>query len=483
MASTDKVSLRAVRQSEFLTSGIAQHEGILGLDVTKSAGDGLTVEFDGFTFDGTTTGPKVGDDVYIGGFTGDDAGWNGIYTVTSVAAGKFSAHLPAGKAHLDNVTSSTDTVSYHTLIPLRFTSESLAGQLNKAESDEITGARGVRELIVQGVTAGGNIDGEFSMPSWPALIRSGMMSDWTYSGTNGVAADGSETVTFASASRMTKATAWGLSVGDWIRVAGSTNNDGAYLVTAVNDSATPKTLDVGYGTLSTAQATDDCVVYEMDFLQEGTKLFPYTIERAYADITGGDAHFPRFIGMLIDSFSLSAPAQGRVSISTTWAGSREYGTALNETGTPTGAMGSPSPAPTGSVYEGARNVSFWFDGSSGGCVSQFDMQIGNNLDPRLCVGTLGARSMEPRRFSATGSFTQYYATKDRYDKFMDSTSERLVVKMQGADGALVFDFPRVKYSDATRVASGPNQSLFLNTSWTAIEHADGYTCRVYHGTL
>lgn len=482
MASTDRVSLRAARQTAFTTEATPWSDSKTGVTATLSAG---TVTFGSLTSMSASPLPAAGDTIVVSGFTGGDAGWNGIYEVKTSGSSSdttLACYCPAGKNTLSNATASSGTVTLSALVPMRMTSESLAGNLDKRESEEITGNRGVQDLVVNGITAAGGVDSELSLPAWTPYLQAGFMEAWTYNGASSVVGDalavaftGSTTIecdapdTFAN-----------VAAGDWIKIDGSTHNDGVYRVASVNNSTDPRVLTIEYGTLDLTVAGEDVDIHIADSLDEGSTIYPHTIERAYADITGGDAHYPRFIGMLVESMSIGASSQGPVTISTSWIGSREYGTGAGETATPSSAVGTAGSRPTGAVLEGVSDIELWLDEATGGCVNQLDMTIANNLDPRLCIGTLGATDMEARQFSASGSFSRYYSTKALYDKFMNSTSIEMVIKIVSPDGpAVVLEFPNVELSSADRAAPGRNQSLFLNAAFTALEGADGYTCKLY----
>lgn len=482
MVSTDKVKLRYASQESFRVESPCWSSTKSGLDVTLAAG---TVTFGNFNIPLAPAEPPFASaEILISGFTGDDAIWNGQYTVSAVTTSldmALECSCPAGKLHGANVVASTDTVTVTMIVPFRVTGETLMGELNKAESEEITGARGIRELIVQGVTCGGGISGEVSFPAWQPLLRMGLMNDWTFAGAGSDAAT-DESITFTGTSTMEKTTAWGLSVGDWIRVVGSTYNDGSYKVTAVDDVSTPKVLTVGYGSFSMTTPTETCDVYALDSMTEGSTTYPVSVEREYTDIASGSEHYPRFIGLLMGQFSLNVPSEGRISIESTWVGSREVGTGKGETGTPTSSMGSAGPRINGQVLEGTGNVELWFHASNGGCVESFSLTVQNNLNPRNCVGTLGPTGYTPRRFHCTGSFSEYYENTDRYDKFLTSVSEELVIKLTSDDGGvLVVVLPHVEYASAQRPAPTANDDVMLQTDFTAVEDDNDFTLQIYRG--
>jgi hypothetical protein len=483
MASTDRVSLRAARQSAFTTTAAPWSDSKTGVIATAASPDTMT--FSVLT-SMTAPYPQAGDIVTVSGFTGSDEWANGLYEVKTSGASSATSlvcYCPAGKNHLGVAGPASDTVTISALVPMRITSESLAGNLDKRESEEITGNRGVQDLTVNGITAGGSIDSELSLPAWTPYMQAGMMSGWTYLGENSLVLD-TATVTIVDSDTLSIADADGtfanVVAGQWIKITGGTAIDGVYRCTSVDNSGDPNLLSVDCGTFDTSISTAEVTITIGDALDEGSTLYPHSIERSYADITGGDAHYPLFIGMLVESFALSASAQGPINISTSWIGSREYGTGTGETATPTSSIGTAGARVSGGVLDGVSDIELWLDGATGGCVNQLDMTVANNLDPRLCIGTLGATSMEPRQFSAAGSFSRYYSTKALYDKFLNSTSVEIVIKITSPDGpAVVMEFPRVELSSADRSAPGRNQSLFLNAGFTALEGTDGYTVKLY----
>lgn len=484
---TDIVKLHYARQSAFNTYASPGREVIAAASfaATKSSGD---VEFDGFSSDPPIS---AGDMVSIYGIE-TVTGWNGVYHVKSVDSttnDSITCEIPAGKAELADITAGNETgdVTVSSLIPLRFNSEDLGGELGKAESQEITGVRGTADLYTDSVSAAGTMAFELSLPSHDMLVQAGLLNEYTYAGTTGVAVSSGDSVTFTASTSTIAETNIddNLSVGDWIKVTGSTSNDGVYKVATIPGAGS---ITVSHGTL-TDESTSSCTIHKGDSMTDSTTILAGTIERVYSGYEDGTYGVPRFLGMVPASLSLDWGAQGTVNGSISFVGSREYGTGTGESGTPTTGLIDSTPTgtplagtkPTGQVLVGTRDVAIWLDTSTGGCVKSASLTMDNNLSPKLCAGTLGATDMSARNFSASGSFTRYYDSTSQYDDFLAGTQRSLSIVITSPDGpALVLEFPRVEYSSGERGASGKNQDLDLSMSWTALtDSASTYNVRLW----
>jgi Phage tail tube protein len=113
---------------------------------------------------------------------------------------------------------------------------------------------------------------------------------------------------------------------------------------------------------------------------------------------------------------------------------------------------------------GANTYSAW-------CVSNLVVTFRNNGRAIACLGQDAANEVVLGRFECEITADVYIngETKALMDAFLDRTEMSLTFTASDALGnAYKFDFPRVRVSAATEVASGTNQDVIMNTTMQAL---------------
>lgn len=459
MSSSDKTILRYGRLASFGSDSSFASANLAG-DITVTATSGS------LTFAGSSTQVgtfAAGNLIGVSGFTGDDVKFNGTYKVTGVASDQVTVEAPAGL--VGATASATSGVTVSKLIRFDVRSEDFTGGLELTEDPTITGTRATSDLILQGFNAQGSVSASLRLRSLRDWFQAVGLEDWTRSGTAGSIAQTGANITSTGITGGTGLDV--LEVGDWVRImmsdTGNANHGKVARVSAVNSAAS---IDLDSVSL-TAAATVNFTVVKGDYLQEDDKIYPHIFQREYADL-GATGGYPRFESMVLNTMQLTGSSSGETSATLGFLGSRETSP------TPSAAISSTSTGVIGGFpLSASRDVKVWIDGASSGCVSQFDVNIANNLDPRRCVGQEGATGMDALALQVSGSFTRYYATRTLYDKYLQQAAVRLGFVMNPVltvenQGAVVLDLPRCKLDSAGRNPTGRNQQLFLNANFQAL---------------
>jgi hypothetical protein len=108
------------------------------------------------------------------------------------------------------------------------------------------------------------------------------------------------------------------------------------------------------------------------------------------------------------------------------------------------------------------------------------LSLANNLRARSVLGELGAISVGAGKVTVTGSIQAYYESKTIYDKFLNQTESGLALIAKDAAGnALIFEMPKLKYQEGSRPASGENEDVMADLSFTAyMDPTENITIRI-----
>lgn len=355
---------------------------------------------------------------------------------------------------------------------LRVTAESFGQDSSFVESNELVTDRQVADVIRTGVSASGGFDFELSYTEYDVLLQEMLRSAaWSSPVTTGSIA----TISFTSPDTISDS-ANGLGsmvVGQWVEVrstgGAATTNDGFYKVATVAAGA----ITTEQQSITTDSAAASRTVLQGGQIVNGTEdQKSYNFEREYTDLTV--AQFAVALGMSLDTFSLSITPEQIVTGNFGFIGS------TTKTNTSTIGDGSPAASATNKVMDATSDVSAIFENNSSYGVTDFSINMTNNLRPRLEVATLGAVSIGAGKIGATGSINAFLSTAAVMDRYLANTETSLAIAFQDAAGnGYVIDFPAVKFTNGRRVAGGTNTDIIAATDWTAYKHAtEGVTVRI-----
>ena len=357
---------------------------------------------------------------------------------------------------------------------MRITGESMHQETSTITSAEIRADRQIADVVRSNLSVAGDTGFELSY-SFAELMLAAVMSDQA-------AETFTEAVTFPSLGTLevTQSTATftqggdspnfdEMSPGQWIKTAGFTDD-------ASNGYFKIKTIDsnemVVYGTIGadeTASATPTMV--QGGQVKNGAKQRSYTIQRVHEDIdTATSGRSAAYSGCMIDGMTLSATTEAVVTGSFSWIGAKGES---NDT-----ALGSDHvDASTNDVMNSIEDVDGVMEGTTYASknITAFTMSLSNNLRPRLEIGTLGAVAIGTGTCNVSGTFQRYYSDATMIDKYLNFNDSALAIVFDDVDGnAYCFDFPKIIYTSAQRVAGGQNQDLIADMSWEAVRSDTQY---------
>jgi len=362
---------------------------------------------------------------------------------------------------------------------LRITGESLHQETSTITSAEIRSDRQISDVVRSNLNAAGDTNWELSY-NFLDLLESALMSNSTWAGAE---ASGAINCT-ADSSGQTLTTTTGsdtfddFEVGQWVKVTGFVTNEVNNGYFKVKTVASLVLTVEGNSLISEVVSGTTVNINQGGQILNGVLQTHYTIQRKYQDHSGTGA-VALYAGMMIDSMTLSATTEAVVTGSFSWLGKKEL-SASSITGTfadPNTEDVMNSVEDVAGVQEGRLGTATAYDAQT---ITAFSFSLGNNLRPRLEIGTLGAISIGTGTCNVSGTFQRYYEDASMIDKYLDFEDSSLAIAFNDADGnAFVLDFPKIVYTSAQRVAGGQNQDIICDMAWEAIaDDTEDITIRI-----
>ncbi len=364
--------------------------------------------------------------------------------------------------------------------PLRITSESLHQETSTITSAELRSDRQIPDVVRSNISVAGDTSWELSYDlgynradaSTGDLFRAALMADSTWAGGESVVADVSNTIDVDEGNNKLISNALlgepfeDFVAGQWVQTKGFTNavNNGYFKILSVDSLGMFIILDTDVALAD--ETSDSCTVKQGEQILNGTTQESYSIERLYEDIgTGESGYSALYTGMMVDGMSLAVTTEAIVTGGFSWIGS------VGASGTT--ATGTVSAAGTNDVLNAIEDVDNMMEGSTftETAITAFNFSLANNLRSRLQVGTLGAVSIGSGTLNVTGTFQRYYTDASIIDKYLNFNDTNLAISLEDVDGnGYVFEFPKVVYTSAQRVAGGQNQDIIADVSWECMMH-------------
>lgn len=248
-----------------------------------------------------------------------------------------------------------------------------------------------------------------------------------------------------------------LVANQWIYASGFTNaaNNGFFKIAT---KAAGKITVTG-GTLVTESAGSSRTITMGGYIENGTTLDTYNLERTYADLS---SELALFLGQAINRMSLSVPLTGAVTGAFDFIGASESSI--------TSSGGSGYTAATTSRPFTSLDVTNLLENAAAMQIRSFQFSLDNQLHQRLIAGPSGVLSIGSGPIKIEGSIEAYYASKTLYEKYVNETASSLALCLTDPDGnRYVIEFPRVAYSSANR-SSAQNPDVMTKLNFAAYKH-------------
>lgn len=354
---------------------------------------------------------------------------------------------------------------------LRYTSESFKQDTESTQSQEIRSDRATADIIRTGISASGEIGFELSYGTYDEIMAAVLGQSGaafpaihTISALTTISASAVDNSFNDSANSFTVGN--GYVAGAWIKVSGfaggsATNNNRFW---RIRSRSSDGKIIVEGGLVVTDSAGDSVTIIRGGAIRTGTTLSTFTFEKEFTDLS---TNFEYIRGVAFDRMSLEITPDGITAGSFTTLGKKgESGSTTLSTG------GTATAATTTSVMNGIDNVSLIVENLSlvdtTITITGFSFEIGNNLRTRLEVGTLGAVSLGTGTHDISGTISFYYGSATLLDKYLNWTSSNFAIVVGDSAtsaNSYVFDFPRVRFTDGGRQATGINEDVMVDLAF------------------
>jgi hypothetical protein len=261
-------------------------------------------------------------------------------------------------------------------------------------------------------------------------------------------------------------------VGQWVYISGAANaaSNGFHKVATVTGS-TSFTVEEALGS---GEAAAVLTIKMLPQVKNGSTLDSMTFQREYTDL-GTEVAF--LTGCVINGMSIDASGTDTVKANFDVLGLTETSASSEEALLYT--------AGTNPAMTATDGVQFVRENTADITTTSFQFQASNNLRKKYLLGTLGPSDFNEGDFEVTGSMQMYFETATAYDKFLNQTVTSLSIGISGEEstpgGTYIFDFPKVKFTDAQRVAGGRNQDIIADISWQALyDTTEECTMKIAH---
>jgi len=353
---------------------------------------------------------------------------------------------------------------------LRLTGETLAAQKTRQRPNELNVTAQVSQAITTQVAASGALNFAYSYGTYDYLMTSLLNNSWTDTSI----AISSGDITFSASSNAIVSTTSSkfsaLTVGQWIKIAGSSvsGNNGYAQVSSVSSDG--KTLVLTRITIADDSSPGSVTVTGSTIVNSNV------FHSLYGQKQVGDAQYLLYPGIFVTGGSLNSQQgqfmQGSFNVS-----------AQTETSTTTSVSSSITAAPTGRVIDTVTGLQRLYVNGSAIAAAPKTLNLTftkEGAGAQYGIGQAAAYGMIMSKLAVAGSLEVYFKTLDLYELFTAETSVEVSWRqIDNLGNAYIITLPNVTIMNPKITASAPNQSIMSsfelegNPSTTL-----GYTIRI-----
>jgi hypothetical protein len=372
---------------------------------------------------------------------------------------------------------------------IRFTGESINFSITNTKSNEIRSDRMTPDTVQTGATVGGSLNIELSYGSYDDMILAVLATTaWSTpptsishsaSGNNLTIAVSGANNTITAASGTPFSTFTSLTNGEWIKVAGLTgtgNTGNKWMKLAATPTSTVLTVtSVSGGALSATTVSSGTQTFKVGaFVKNGATQKSFSFYKGLTDLAN-PTNFPQFVfaGCRINNWTLN------FAVGSILTGTFEV-MGLGATVSTTSAPTTSAPSTSGVMNAVGHVNQVYIDGvaATSTYFNKLDMTYSNNVRGQTAIGVLGNAGIALGSVTITGNIEVYFADTTMYDKYLAGTAFGLTFMVKDtnttSDGNVyIIEFPRVKFTSSTVVASGLNQDVNMSGQWEALVDAGG----------
>jgi hypothetical protein len=336
-------------------------------------------------------------------------------------------------------------------------------------SDIIRSDRQVNDLIKVNESVGGQFDTELIPGAFDSLLLAALQGTG-WSAETVIATGVLVTISGSNIDSTGAFTSGDIAVGDWIEVVQASGAPSYYRVAARNSD---DDIDVE-GTVSETTHASNIVITRAASATNGTTNYTFAVERAFEDINVWEY----MNGMEVDSFSVSASASSLVTASFGLLGRSHTVQTSRFTGATTATE------PSNGTFNASSNVATIGEAGTPGLqvCTEITMELTNSLRERNVLGVVGAASIGSGEFNVSGQLSVYFEDATMLEKLLNNTATSISFGFDdGAGNVLIFDMPKVKFSEGVPEVSGKNEDVMLNLGYQAYRDPTagiGYTLKI-----
>lgn len=229
--------------------------------------------------------------------------------------------------------------------------------------------------------------------------------------------------------------------------------------------------EMSYGTYDDflAAVLGHSTTWDTDVIENGTTLTSFSFEREYTDLSN---EFEILTGMVANQLSLSI-APGSIITGTFSFQGKDASSATAS------AAGSTTSATTTAQMNAIDHVTNVQEGGGSTDITQFELNITNNLRPRPQVANLGPIDYGLGTIEVSGTLQKYFASKTLMDKYLNFTTSSLEIVLNDGSNSYTIEIPAIKFTSGRRVAGGRNQDVIADLQWEAFrDSSTGNTIKI-----
>lgn len=356
---------------------------------------------------------------------------------------------------------------------LRITGETLDFNVTKEQSAEINASRAVSSVIPVGAAASGGVQSEMQYGELDDLLATTLQSGWVAYGTGGVGttftADFTATTITASAAPTGGSAFTTLKRGQWFKINAPSNaNHGKFARVSKTTAPTSTVVTVDANTPLVVGSAVANVSLSSSRLTNGTTQVSYTIERKVLD----NGTFMSYRGMTPSKFTLNIQSAALSNASFEFMGKDMV---VSDTATLLPGGGTTTPSLAYDIHSGVSGTGcvVWIDGPMvGSYIKTLTFDYDNALRAQDALCTLGAVGIGSGQIVCTMSAQIYFANVDLYNKFISNAYPEFVFSSVDPVGnGYFFTLPRANISTVKTNASGKDQDMMLDVTFTCVRDA------------
>jgi hypothetical protein len=206
-----------------------------------------------------------------------------------------------------------------------------------------------------------------------------------------------------------------------------------------------------------------CSPWTSNVVKIGTTDYPFSFEKEFADIS----KFIKFVGMKVDSMSLSMAYGSIITGSFAFLGTGASTPATSSVGT-----GSTTAATSTPVLNASSDIgSVKIDGvATDICIQSLDISVENSRRQITCIGLDAPKNNVTGTANVTGSVTMYLSANSfaLYETALANGSVSLEYTVSKGSASYTFLIPNAKLSAESPQSSGLDSDVMLTASFTAL---------------